>query len=76
MSAALGLFKTGMLAPQCAGVIHTDFERGFIKAEVYTYEDIMEYRSELAVREAGKLRIEGKDYAPKDGDIMHFRFNV
>ena len=69
-------FKTGMLAPQCAGVIHTDFERGFIKAEVYTYEDIMEYRSELAVREAGKLRIEGKDYAPKDGDIMHFRFNV
>ena len=69
-------FKKGMLAPQCAGVIHTDFERGFIKAEVYTYEDIMEYRSEQAVREAGKLRIEGKDYAPKDGDIMHFRFNV
>lgn len=51
-------------------------KEALFKAEVYTYEDIMEYRSELAVREAGKLRIEGKDYAPKDGDIMHFRFNV
>ena len=65
-----------MLAPQCAGVIHTDFEKGFIKAEVYTYEDIMNYKTELGVKEAGKLRIEGKDYVAKDGDIMHFRFNV
>ena len=69
-------FKDGMLAPQCAGVIHTDFEKGFIKAEVYTYEDIMKYKTELGVKEAGKLRIEGKDYVAKDGDIMHFRFNV
>ncbi len=69
-------FKNGMLAPQCAGVIHSDFERGFIKAEVYTYDDMMQYRSEQAVREAGKLRIEGKDYVAQDGDIMHFRFNV
>ena len=69
-------FKNGMLAPQCAGVIHTDFERGFIKAEVYTYEDIMTHKTELNVKESGKLRIEGKDYIVKDGDIMHFRFNV
>lgn len=69
-------FKEGMLAPQCAGIIHTDFEKGFIKAEVYTYEDIMQYKTELGVKEAGKLRIEGKDYVAKDGDIMHFRFNV
>ena len=69
-------FKEGMLAPQCAGVIHTDFEKGFIKAEVYTYDDIMKYKTELGVKEAGKLRMEGKDYVAKDGDIMHFRFNV
>ncbi len=69
-------FKTGMLAPECAGVIHSDFERGFIKAEVYHYDDIIEYQTELAVKEAGKLRIEGKEYVAKDGDIMHFRFNV
>lgn len=69
-------FKTGMLAPQCAGVIHTDFERGFIKAEVYHYDDIIEYKTEAGVKEAGKLRIEGKEYVAKDGDIMHFRFNV
>lgn len=69
-------FKDGMLAPQCAGIIHTDFEKGFIKAEVYTYDDIIKYQSELGVKEAGKLRIEGKDYVAKDGDIMHFRFNV
>lgn len=69
-------FKTGMLAPQCAGVIHTDFERGFIKAEVYHYDDIVELKTEIAVKEAGKLRIEGKEYVAKDGDIMHFRFNV
>ena len=65
-----------MLAPQCAGVIHTDFERGFIKAEVYHYDDIIEYKTEAGVKEAGKLRIEGKEYVAKDGDIMHFRFNV
>ena len=69
-------FKTGMSAPQCAGVIHTDFEKGFIKAEVYKYEDIMEYKTEAKLKEAGKLRLEGKDYHPSDGDIMFFRFNV
>ena len=69
-------FKNGMSAPQCAGVIHTDFERGFICAEVYTYEAIRELGSELAVKEAGKLRTEGKGYYPKDGDIMFFKFNV
>ena len=69
-------FKTGMSAPQCAGVIHTDFEKGFIKAEVYKYEDIMEYKTEAKLKEAGKLRLEGKDYHPVDGDIMFFRFNV
>ena len=69
-------FKHGMSAPQCAGIIHTDFEKGFIKAEVYKYEDIMEYGSEAKLKEAGKLRLEGKDYEPQDGDIMFFRFNV
>ena len=69
-------FTKGMKAPECAGIIHSDFERGFIKAEVYTYDDIMEYKSELKVKENGKLRIEGKDYVVKDGDIMYFRFNV
>lgn len=69
-------FKDGMTAPECAGIIHTDFEKGFIKAEVFTYEDIMEYKSEAKLKEAGKLRLEGKDYVAKDGDIMHFRFNV
>ena len=69
-------FKNGMSAPQCAGVIHTDFERGFICAEVYTYDSIHELGSELAVKEAGKLRTEGKGYYPKDGDIMFFKFNV
>lgn len=69
-------FKTGMSAPECAGVIHTDFERGFIKAEVYKYDDIMEYKTEAKLKEAGKLRLEGKDYHPQDGDIMFFRFNV
>jgi len=63
-------------APQCAGVIHTDFEKGFIRAEVIKYEDYIKYGSESAVREAGKLGIEGKDYVVQDGDIMHFRFNV
>ncbi|QUB47210.1 redox-regulated ATPase YchF [Prevotella sp. oral taxon 475] len=69
-------YHRGWKAPQCAGVIHTDFEKGFIRAEVIKYEDYMAYGSEAAVREAGKLGIEGKDYVVQDGDIMHFRFNV
>ena len=68
-------FKHGYTAPQCAGIIHTDFEKGFIKAEVYRYEDIMELKTEAKLKENGKLRLEGKDYQPKDGDIMFFRFN-
>lgn len=66
----------GWKAPQAAGVIHTDFEKGFIKAEVISYDDFIQYGSEAACREVGKLRIEGKEYVVKDGDIMHFRFNV
>jgi GTP-binding protein YchF len=66
----------GWKAPQAASVIHTDFEKGFIKAEVISYNDFIEYKSEAACRENGKLRIEGKDYFVKDGDVMHFRFNV
>lgn len=69
-------FEDGMKAPQCAGVIHSDFERGFIKAEVYHYEDLVQYGTEAKVKEAGKFRVEGKEYVVKDGDIMHFRFNV
>ena len=69
-------YHKGWKAPQCAGVIHTDFEKGFIRAEVIKYEDYLQYKSEAAVREAGKLNIEGKDYVVQDGDIMHFRFNV
>lgn len=69
-------FPRGATAPQCAGIIHTDFMRGFIKAEVYHYEDFLKYSSELAIKEAGKLRIEGKEYIMQDGDIVHFRFNV
>ncbi|MBR3565912.1 MAG: redox-regulated ATPase YchF [Paludibacteraceae bacterium] len=69
-------FVEGMKAPQCAGVIHTDFERGFIRAEVIKYTDFDQLGSEAACREAGKLSIEGKDYIVQDGDIMHFRFNV
>ncbi len=69
-------FHKGMLAPQCAGVIHTDFEKGFIRAECYRFEDIDELESEQAVKEAGKLRLEGKEYVVQDGDILHFRFNV
>lgn len=69
-------FTKGMTAPQCAGVIHTDFLRGFIKAEVYHYQDFVTYLSEQAIKDAGKLRIEGKEYIVKDGDIMFFRFNV
>lgn len=66
----------GWKAPQAAGVIHTDFEKGFIKAEVISYADYVQYGSESAARDAGKLRIEGKEYVVKDGDVMHFRFNV
>ena len=66
----------GWKAPQAAGVIHTDFERGFIKAEVIKYENFKTFKSELACKEAGKLSIEGKEYVVTDGDIMHFRFNV
>ena len=66
----------GATAPQAAGVIHSDFERGFIRAEVIAYEDFITYGSESKVKEAGKMRVEGKEYIVKDGDIMHFRFNV
>jgi hypothetical protein len=66
----------GWKAPQAASVIHTDFEKGFIKAEVIAFDDYMQYKSEAACRENGKLRIEGKEYIVKDGDVMHFRFNV
>ena len=69
-------FRKGWKAPQCAGVIHTDFEKGFIRAEVIKYDDYIKYGSEAAVREAGKMGVEGKDYVVQDGDIMHFRFNV
>ena len=69
-------FHEGMKAPQCAGVIHTDFERGFIRAEIYSYEDLLEYRTEQAVKEHGKMRLEGKEYVMKDGDVVFFRFNV
>ncbi|XLS27520.1 redox-regulated ATPase YchF [Flavobacteriaceae bacterium M23B6Z8] len=66
----------GSTAPQSAGVIHTDFEKGFIRAEVIAYDDYVNYGSEAKVKEAGKMRVEGKEYIVKDGDVMHFRFNV
>lgn len=69
-------FHQGMKAPQCAGVIHTDFEKGFIRAECYHFNDIDHYESEQAIKEAGKLRLEGKDYVVQDGDVLHFRFHV
>lgn len=69
-------FKRGMKAPQCAGIIHTDFERGFIRAEVMSFEDLKEHGSELKVKEAGRMRLEGKEYTMNDGDICYFRFNV
>ncbi len=69
-------FKKGMKAPACAGIIHSDFERGFIKAEVTSFNDLEELKSEKAVKESGKLRLEGKDYIMQDGDICYFRFNV
>ena len=69
-------FEDGWKAPQCAGVIHTDFEKGFIRAEVIKYDDFISYGSENAVKEAGKMSVEGKEYVVQDGDVMHFRFNV
>ena len=69
-------FPVGATAPQAAGVIHTDFEKGFIRAEVISFEDYKNYGTENKVKEAGKMRIEGKEYTVQDGDVMHFRFNV
>ncbi|MDR2776311.1 MAG: redox-regulated ATPase YchF [Tannerella sp.] len=69
-------YRKGSKAPQCAGVIHTDFEKGFIRAEVIKYDDYIRHGSEAAVKEAGKMNVEGKEYIVQDGDIMHFRFNV
>jgi GTP-binding protein YchF len=69
-------YLKGSKAPQCAGVIHTDFEKGFIRAEVIKFDDFIRYGSEAAVKEAGKMGVEGKEYVVQDGDIMHFRFNV
>ena len=68
--------RVGATAPQAAGVIHTDFERGFIRAEVTAYDDYVAHKGEQGAKEAGKLRLEGKEYIVKDGDVMHFRFNV
>jgi len=68
--------QVGATAPQAAGVIHTDFERGFIRAEVIAYDDYVARGGEQGAKEAGKLRLEGKDYVVRDGDVMHFRFNV
>lgn len=68
-------FKTGMKAPECAGIIHTDFEKGFIKAEVMSYTDLEKYGNEKSVKEAGRVRLEGKEYLMQDGDICYFRFN-
>ena len=67
-------FKSGYTAPQCAGIIHSDFEKGFIKAEVYSYKDLLELGSELMVKEKGKIRLEGKNYLIQDGDVCFFRF--
>ncbi|KON85942.1 GTP-binding protein [Sporosarcina globispora] len=69
-------FRKGMKAPQCAGVIHSDFEKGFIRAETVSYEDLVAAGNMTAAKEAGKVRLEGKEYIVKDGDVMHFRFNV
>lgn len=70
------IFKNGSLAPQCAGEIHSDFERGFIKAEVIKYDDYIKYQTEQAIKEAGKINLEGKNYVVQDGDICNFKFNV
>ena len=69
-------FRKGMTAPECAGIIHTDFQKGFIRAETVSYDDLVEAGSEVKAKEAGKVRLEGKDYIMKDGDVVHFRFNV
>ncbi|MBN2604856.1 MAG: redox-regulated ATPase YchF [Bacilli bacterium] len=69
-------FKNGMKAPECAGIIHTDFQKGFIRAETIAYDDLIKFKGELGAKEAGKMRLEGKEYVVKDGDVMHFRFNV
>jgi len=69
-------YPKGYKAPQAAGVIHTDFEKGFIRAEVIKYNDFVSLGSEQACKEAGKMAVEGKEYLVQDGDIMHFRFNV
>lgn len=69
-------YKKGMNAKKCAGIIHTDFEKGFIKAEIMSYEDLIKYGTEIKVKEAGRARLEGKDYIMQDGDICYFRFNV
>jgi ribosome-binding ATPase YchF (GTP1/OBG family) len=68
--------RIGATAPQAAAVIHTDFERGFIRAETIAYDDFIKYRGETGAKEAGRLRLEGKDYLVKEGDVLHFRFNV
>ena len=68
--------KIGATAPQAAGTIHTDFEKGFIRAEVISYNDYINLKGETKSKEAGKMKLEGKDYIVKDGDVMHFRFNV
>ena len=69
-------FKKGSKAPECAGIIHSDFEKGFIRAEVTSFSDLEKYGDEKLVKEAGKLRVEGKEYEMQDGDICYFRFNV
>ena len=71
-----GTIKNRMSAPQAAGAIHSDMERGFIKAEVYTYNELIQYKSELALKDTGKIRQEGKNYVVRDGDIIYFKFNV
>ncbi len=68
--------KVGASAPEAAGVIHTDFQKGFIRAEVISYADYVEYRGEAGAKDAGRWRLEGKDYVVADGDVIHFRFNV
>jgi len=68
--------KRGSTAPQAAGVIHTDFERGFIRAETVAYDDFIKYKGENGAKDAGRLRLEGKEYLVKEGDVLHFRFNV
>ena len=65
-----------MKAPECAGIIHSDFEKGFIRAETYAFSDLVQYGTPLKVKEAGRVRLEGKEYIVQDGDIMLFRFNV